>query len=136
MASDWVLGLCYDLAVCLNHRPMVSLWTFIFALQSGGPTTFFRDHLPQVRLDPAARWLPLEPVSVAPSLRYGLLDACLREILSDIMSICSLFNTKTRTALGVFAFQEIAFSCLSQMLRFRSLNESRGRCDAAIAHHV
>lgn len=93
--------------------------------------------MPHARSRLRAKGIHLENVAVAPSLRRSFLDPLLEEILSETMSICSFFNhTRNQQTLDVFTFQEMSFSILSRLLRFRTLNESERESDSTAAHHV
>ncbi|KAJ5552674.1 hypothetical protein N7494_002052 [Penicillium frequentans] len=108
----------------------------IFALQQGGPTSFFRDHMHDVRKslraqdfsldhDPDVRPTPLETI-----------DPYLQDILSDAMSICSQCNEVGSKPFDYIIFLEALISLCCRLLKFRSLHDASTLLDSQSAHHI
>lgn len=83
-----------------------------------------------------AQDLPLDRNLDMSSTRYNHLDPHLREILWDVMSISSLFNSLGDKTVDYMIFLEILISLCYRLLRFRSLGDASTRCDVQAGYHI
>ncbi|KAJ5805923.1 uncharacterized protein N7503_003525 [Penicillium pulvis] len=108
----------------------------IFALQQGGSTSFFRDHIYDVRKSLRAQDLPFDQdPNVRPSPLENI-DPYLQDILSDAMSVCSLFNEIGSKSFNYIVFLEVLISLCCRLLKFRSLHDANTLLDSQSAHHI
>ncbi|KAF7560335.1 hypothetical protein G7046_g3813 [Stylonectria norvegica] len=109
----------------------------MFAFQHGGPTTFFRDHMNEVRMTLASKGLWSDYTSAPPPIKHQQLDIALCDILLDLTGLCSLLNNNSfNGSLDAMTFQEIMVSLCFRLLRFRTLNDSRHTFDLQVAPHI
>lgn len=91
-------------------------------LQQGGPPAFYRDEMPQVRDTLGARNLIVPLSDTTATVRHANLSPDLKEILIDIIGVCSFFNTNLpNTTLDLSLFLETQVSICYRLLRFHEL---------------
>ncbi|RYO75252.1 hypothetical protein DL764_010538 [Monosporascus ibericus] len=108
-----------------------------YALQYGGPTAFFRDRMPELRKSLASKGLSLDCTSAVSSIPYDGLEPYLQDILLDVMSISSLFNSDlSYRTLDFLTFQEMNYSICFRLLRFRPLGHAGQGSGIQAAYHT
>lgn len=129
----------HEILTVLDHSQLIIMHArtdIIFALQQGGSTSFFRDHMHDVWTLLRAQGLPTDPNSGARYTQQENLNPYIREIIVDAMGICSLFNDIGNKTVDYIVFLEVLTSLCYRLLKFRSLRHAITRLDKQSAHHI
>jgi hypothetical protein len=108
-----------------------------FSLHYGTPTCFYRDRMPEVALALASEGFFMNANLGDPRPRFSTLHASLQQILLDVNSIASHFNSdQIAFRVDPQMLQEITVSVGCRLVRFHTLAGPplKGRCESA--YHI
>lgn len=109
----------------------------VFTLQYGGSPSFYRDNMSEVREALLLQGYELLPDISAASVQHLRLDPRLHGIFLDSLRVSYFFNKHAKEhGASLVAFQEMAISLLSRLLRFQPIGAVRRGTTLEAAYHA